>query len=180
MNYVQECKRLGLDSRIVACVMGLEVQEVGEIEGESLREFHQLNQIEESGLDKWLKLAKGREYDGDEVMLDLMIEIYKKLDRLEAKFFQKEGGLLHLSQKIQTHHIGHGILCFDQELKKGGLYYGRIDLPIFPSKMIPFYAEMLTDQIAQIIKMGVSHTRSYDSYVVECERMEIRAKRKEV
>ena len=178
-DWVQECRTLGVDSRIVRCGIGIELEEVEEIGGQSLQEFDHLNQLEESGLDRWIRFVCGRDYEGDEVMLGLLVELYKKLDRLEKRLLKEDCGMLKLAQKTQVHHIGHQILCVQDELVKGKIYYGRIDLPVFPYQVIPLYLQMLTENIGRVIKMGASHTRSYDSYVVECERMEIREKRKE-
>lgn len=178
-DFLQKCRELGLGSRIVESKIGLSILEVSEIGGDSLKEFNQLNQKEEAGIDKWLKLAKGREYDGDEVILELVAEVYKKLERIEEHLFAHRSNLLPLTQNVQTCCIGHEALCFDQALCEGKIYYARMDLPVFPNKLIPFYFKMLTPHIAQIVKMGDLHTRSYDSYVVECERIGIRVKRQE-
>lgn len=177
MDFLHLCKELGLETRIARCVLDVEVQEVEEIEGKYLQEYIRLNQIEESGIEKWLKLSKGRDYEGDEVMLELLVEVYKKLERLEQKLSIQQSPLLDLSQRVQTHSIGHGVLCFESELEVGRSYYARFDLPVFPSKIIPLFFTMLTPKIAKIIKIGTMHNQSYDSYVVECERMEIRSRR---
>lgn len=177
IDCVMQCRELGIDSRIVRCVIDVGIQEVQEIDGESLFEFSQLNQLEESGVEKWLKLSKNKEDEENPILLELLLEVYKKLEKIEKRLFLEHDGMLKLSETIQTHHIGHGILCFQRDLKVGAIYYGRIDLPIFPSKLVPFYMEMLTSNIAKIIKMGATHTKSYDSYVAECERIEIREKK---
>lgn len=177
MDFLHMCRDLGLETRIARCVLDLEVQEVEEIEGKYFQEYIRLNQIEESGIEKWLKLSKGRDYEGDEVMLELLVEVYKKLERLEQKLSIQQSPLLELTQRVQTHSIGHGVLCLENELEEGKTYYARLDLPIFPSKTIPLFFAMLTPKIAKIIKIGQSHNHSYDSYVVECERMEIRSRR---
>lgn len=177
MDLVMQCRELGITSRIVRCVIDVGIKEVEEMGGESLSEFSQLNQLEESGVEKWLKLVKNKEDEENPILLELLLEVYKKLEKIEKRLFLDDDGMLKLSDVIQTHHIGHGILCFQKELKKGGIYYGRIDLPVFPSKLVPFYMEMLTPNIARIIKMGAAHTKSYDSYVAECERIEIREKK---
>lgn len=174
-----ECKELGLGSRIVRSHLGLEALMVENIEGETLQEFYALNHGEETGIEKWLRFAKGREYDGDEIMLELLSEIYKKLDRIEQKLFATQTPYLPLSKSLKICYLGHEFLCFEEKLGEGEMYYARLDLPIFPNKLIPFYFKMLTPQIAKIIKMGSLHARSYDSYIAECERIEIREKRQE-
>lgn len=177
MDFLNLCHQLGLETRIARCVLDIEVQEVQEIDGKYFQEYIALNQIEESGIEKWLKLSKGRDYEGDEVMLELLVEVYKKLERLEQKLSIKENPYLPLELSLKTHSIGHGVICFEEELREGGLYYGRIDLPIFPSKIIPVFFKMLTPLVGKIIKIGTMHNQSYDTYVVECERMEIRSRR---
>lgn len=179
MDFLNLCHSLGLETRIARCVLDVEVQEVEEIEGKYFQEYIRLNQVEENGIEKWLKLSKGRDYDGDEVMLELLVEMYKKLERLEQKLSIQQSPLLSLDQVVQTHSIGHGVLCFESELEEGKTYYARFDLPVFPSKIIPLFFTMLTSHIAKIIKIGHSHNQSYDAYVVECERMEIRSRRGE-
>lgn len=177
MDFLSQCRSLGIDSRVVRCVIDIGVEEVQDMDGNSLFEFSQLNQLEESGVEKWLKLTKNKEDEDNRILIELLLEVYKKLEKIEKKLFRPDDGMFKLSRVIQTHHIGHGILCFQEDLKVGAMYYGRIDLPIFPSKLIPFYMEMLTANVAKIIRMGASHTRSYDSYVAECERIEIREKK---
>ncbi|MCE3047561.1 hypothetical protein [Helicobacter kayseriensis] len=176
---ILQCKELGLGSRIVRSALEIKMKEVEEIGGESLEEFHHLNQKEEMGIDRWLRLAKGREYDGDEVMLELLLEIYKKLEHIQQQISPTPTSLLHLEQSSLTCYIGHEFLCLKEKMQEGKMYYARVDLPSFPNKLIPFYLKMLTPNIARIIKMGEMHTRSYDSYIVECERLEIRSKKEE-
>lgn len=177
MDFLNLCHSLGLETRVARCVLDVEAEKVDEIGGKYFQEYISLNQIEESGIEKWLKLSKSRDYEGDEVMLELLVEVYKKLERLEQKLFIKENPYLPLSLSLKTHSIGHGVLCFEEELPEGEMYYARFDLPIFPSKIIPVFFRMLTPHIAKIIKIGYSHNHSYDGYVVECERMEIRSRR---
>lgn len=177
IDFVMQCKELGIDSRIVRCVIDVGIQEVQEIGGESLFEFNQLNQFEESGVEKWLKLTKNKEDEENPILLELLLEVYKKLEKIERRLFLNDDGMLKLPITVQTHRIGHGILCFKKDLKIGSIYYGRIDLPIFPSKLVPFYIQMLTPNIAKIVRMSTNHTKSYDSYVAECERIEIREKK---
>lgn len=178
MDFLSICRELGIETRIARCVLDIEAQEVQEIEeGKCFQEYIRLNQIEESGVEKWLKLSKGRDYDGDEVVLELLVEVYKKLERLEQKLSIQQSPLLPLPIRVQTHSIGHGVLCFEEGLEVGKTYYARFDLPVFPSKIIPLFFTMLTPHIAKIVKIGTTHNKNYDSYVVECERMEIRSRR---
>lgn len=177
MDFLHLCREMGLETRIARCVLDVEVQELEEIEGKYLQEYIRLNQIEESGIEKWLKLSKGRDYEGDEIMLELLVEVYKKLERLEQKLSIQQSPLIPLPIRVQTHSIGHGALCFEEDLQEGKTYYARFDLPIFPSKTIPLFFTMLTSKVAKIIKIGTMHNQSYDGYVVECERMEIRSRR---
>ncbi|WP_305862755.1 hypothetical protein [Helicobacter cholecystus] len=177
MDFLHICHSLGLETRIARCVLDIQAQEVQEIGGKFLQEYIALNQIEESGIEKWLKLSKGRDYEGDEVMLELLVEMYKKLERLEQKLSIKENPYIPLELSLKTHSIGHSVLCFEEELQEGGLYYARCELPVFPTKIIPLFFVMLTPFVAKITKIGQSHNHSYDAYVVECERMEIRSKR---
>lgn len=177
MDFLHICHSLGLETRIARCVLDVQAQEVEEIGGKFLQEYIALNQIEESGIEKWIKLSKGRDYDGDEVMLELLVEVYKKLERLEQKLSIKENPYIPLELSLKTHSIGHGVLCFEEELKEGATYYARCELPVFPSKTIPLFFVMLTPCVGKIVKIGQSHNHSYDAYVVECERMEIRSRR---
>lgn len=177
IDFVTECKNLGIDTRIARCVIDVGLQEVQEISGESFFEFSQLNQIEELGIEKWIKATKDKDDEENPIVLELLLEIYKKLEKIERRIFFNDEGLLKLPITAQTHYIGHGVLCFQEDLTIGSIYYARIDLPIFPSKLIPFYAQMVSANIAKIVKMGATHTKSYDNYVAECERIEIREKR---
>ncbi|WP_027327604.1 hypothetical protein [Helicobacter pametensis] len=178
-SFIEQCIKLDLGSRIIERRLNLALLEVKDIDGESLQEFSYLNQKEEMGIEKWLKIAKGRDYDGDEVMLELLLEMYKKLERIEQKIFSEDSSLLTLPIQTQTLGIGHEFLCLAESFESERIYYARLDLPIFPSKIIPLYCQMLTPNIAKIIKMGSLHTKSYDHYIAECERLEIQKKREE-
>ncbi|ANV98674.1 hypothetical protein BBW65_07635 [Helicobacter enhydrae] len=178
MEFLRECRECGIETRIVESALKVDVRQVEKIGGETYEEYIQLNRVQESGIERWLKHAKGRDYDGDELMLDLLVEMFKKIEKLEKMLAQTQDNLLTLHQQITTSHIGHGVLCFQESvLKKGGIYYGRLFLPFFPEKIMPCYLQAHSAQIAKIIKMGDSNTRQYDTYVVECERIGIRARR---
>lgn len=178
IDFLTECRALNIESRIIFGGISLALSQVEDLEENAfIQEYFRLNQQEEGGIDRWLKLAKGRDYDGDEVMLELLLEVYKKLERIEQKLNKDSSNLKPLEIERLTHSIGHGVLCFDKELQEGGLYYGRMDLPVFPNKLIPFFMQMLTPTIGKIVKMGQTHIKAYDSYVVECERLQIRAQK---
>jgi len=51
------------------------------------REFQQLSDIDEDPISQWLKLAKarGETRDTDDVLLNLLVELHRKIDKLEME-----------------------------------------------------------------------------------------------
>ncbi|ANV97309.1 hypothetical protein BBW65_00020 [Helicobacter enhydrae] len=153
MEFLRECRECGIETRIVESALKVDVRQVEKIGGETYEEYIQLNRVQESGIERWLKHAKGRDYDGDELMLDLLVEMFKKIEKLEKMLAQTQDNLLTLHQQITTSHIGHGVLCFQESvLKKGGIYYGRLFLPFFQKKLCPAIYKPIVHKLQKLSK----------------------------
>lgn len=146
------------------------------------REYHQLGQLENSELSKWLKntKARGEAGDSDPVLLNLMIELHKKIDNLEKLIKNETIKRLNLKTLIDINKIGfehfelsQDILDVDKE------YYGRLDMPTYPKRDIGIFFKAQTKSLAKIIKIHERDQNIWTLYLKTRERVLIREKKEE-
>jgi len=115
-----------------------------------MREYHQLGQTDDGELSKWLQSvkSKGEANDSDPVLLNLMIELHRKIDNLEK--------------------------MMKQEKEPQKLYYGRLDMPTYPKRDVGIFFEAVTPLLAKIIKIHDRDQRAWNLYVRSRERVLIR------
>ena len=73
-----------------------------------LREFHQLSDADDDPINQWLKLAKarGETADTDPVVLNLLVELHRKLDNLEALIKNETPSRVMLTHNAHIESIG--------------------------------------------------------------------------
>jgi len=80
-----------------------------------------------------------------------------------------------LQNSANLQAIGHGYFQFEKAvLRKGDMYYGRIDMPIFPRRDMPLFFEAISEDTAKIILMHEDDEQDWSGYMVACERVMIR------
>lgn len=143
-----------------------------------LQEFNQLTQSDEDPIGEWLRLTKAKKgnLEADNlIILELLVEVYRKIESLEQRI---NGGVkdyipLENTDKVCT--IGHG--CFalkDSNLLENTLYYGRVELPTFPTRIVPVYFTYHSN-LAWIDRIHARDEMEWDSYVASKERALIRS-----
>ena len=71
--------------------------------------------------------------------------------------------------------VHHGYFQFDKALLQiGDMYYGRIDMPIFPRREIPLFFEAISEDTAKIVLTHKDDEQDWSGYMVACERLMIR------
>lgn len=98
MDFKKLLEELGIQTRIAPCELEIDFSKVNEANKEQFRkEFIALAEQKQGVLNQWLnKLkSKNRMQETDEVLLELLIEIYKKIDRLEQILDQKPKLIFH-------------------------------------------------------------------------------------
>ena len=141
------------------------------------REYHQLGQTDDGELSKWLQSikSKGEASDSDPVLLNLMIELHRKIDNLEKMMKQEEPKRVSLPFYGDISRIGFEHFEFlTTELEPEKLYYGRLDMPTYPKRDVGIFFEAVTPLLAKIIKIHDKDQRAWNLYVRSRERVLIR------
>ena len=74
-----------------------------------LREYDKASQIDEDPITQWLKIAKarGETVDSDAVVVNLLVELHRKIDNLEKYIKNEESKKLPLAWNEDIQSIGH-------------------------------------------------------------------------
>ncbi len=163
--------------RFVPSPLKIDFSEVGREEEKYKREFDKLVQSDEDSIGQWLKLAKarGETNESDQVLLNLIVELHRKIDDLSAYIKDERPTYLNLDYERDIESIG-----FDHfKLIEGGLkletrYYGRILMPVFPKREFPLFFKALDEDTAEIVLMHGGDIKDWSSYMSARERVLIR------
>jgi hypothetical protein len=170
------------DIRFIPAVLTIHFERMSDARSELFRrEYIGLSEYEEDAIGQWLKIAKarGETQDTDEVLLNLLVELHKKVDELTALVKNEEKKLLSLKETTQILEIGFEHVKIEEPLFDAGReYYARIEMPIFPKREMALYLKGVDAYIAEIILMHEKDLRDWNAYVVAKERAMIREMKK--
>lgn len=141
------------------------------------REFHQMAESDDDPIGQWLKLAKARgdTSESDPVVLNLLVELYRKVDRLEQILTMNAPQRLSLINEALIESIGFEHFKLKEALfEPGKLYYGRVEMPIHPKRDIAVFFEALDGTLAKITRMHDRDEKEWASYLTARERVMIR------
>lgn len=144
------------------------------------REFDRLGESDDDPIHHWLKLAraKGDTADTDPVLLNLIIELHRKIDALEMFLKNEEPQRVSLMYEAEIESIGFEHFKLSTELLEAGKeYYGRIAMPVHPKRDIAVFFKALDGSLAQITKMHERDEREWSAYLTARERVLIREAR---
>jgi len=144
------------------------------------REYDTLSELDEDPVGHWLKIARarGETKDSDKVVLNLLVELHRKVDALSKVIKQENREYLELGKKTFVDGMGHGyFLCEGEQLDPGEKYYGRIEMPIFPERIVPFYFTAIDKKGGKITVMHERDIKDWDGYIAARERALIRERR---
>lgn len=142
-----------------------------------MQEYYALLQLNDDPLGLWLKSSKIRKEseESDQVLLTLMIELHRKIDKLTHLVTSDQPLYMPLSLNGTVKAIGHGYLEFDSNvLISKASYYARIDMPTFPRRQMPIFFEAVSESIGKIVMMHEDDEHDWSAYMVACERVMIR------
>lgn len=165
-------------SRLIETVLKIEYDVVQNNAELFAQEFNKLTQSDEDPIGEWLRLtrAKRGNLESDNVVvLELLVEVYRKIEMLEARMSGSVKSYVPLAKTATIGTIGHS--CFaliDSELAENTMYYGRIELPTFPTRIVPVYF-IYNAKLAWIKKIHGRDEAEWDSYVASKERALIRS-----
>ena len=141
------------------------------------REYHQLSETDEDPITQWLKRAKakGDTAESDPVMLNLMVELHRKIDNLERLIKHEEPSRVPLGHEAPVEGIGYQYFKLkDALLKPGEYYYGRIDMPVYPRRDIGVFFRAEDARLAHIEKIHDRDEKEWAAYLTARERVMIR------
>lgn len=141
------------------------------------REFDRMSEVDDDSIGHWLKLAKARglTQESDTILLTLVTELHRKVDELKSLITDKADEKLKLDKKTFIEKIGFEHFLISEPLfEKGKEYYGRIDMPVFPKRLVPLFFIALDEKTAEFKLMHERDIKDWDSYVTARERVLIR------
>jgi hypothetical protein len=141
------------------------------------REYETLGEGDDDAIGQWLRVAKakGETSDSDPVVLHLIVELYRKLDRLEQIMTNSVLDHFALSFKGAVSRIGFEHFEVHEPIfLKGERYYGRIVLPLQNRKVVPMYFEAQSEILAKIVRIHTPDEKEWDAYMMSRERKKIR------
>ena len=140
-------------------------------------EYNLLSEYNSDGIEDWIKKlqAKGQMQDTDQVLLKLIVELHKKVDRIESILKNENEQLLPLQHKSKIYAIHFDYIQAEKyTFLIDTIYYARISLPVFPKKELPIYLIGIKDDIAKIHVINQKNADEWIAFVMSKEREEIR------
>lgn len=166
------------DVRLVDAFLDLKFDRLSKDKMNFMREFEILSKDSVDPINEWVRhqKANGNADETDKILLNLIIELHKKVDFLIQKVEGKEEEkYLDLSESSDIISIGYEYFKIkDQNFNENEIYYGRISLPVFPKRVVPLVFVAKTKDIANITKISFSDEKDWDTYVSIREREIIR------
>ncbi len=144
------------------------------------REYHQLSESDDDPIAQWLKRAKGRgeTSESDPVLLNLIVELHRKIDNLERLIKNEEPERVALISKAMIDSIGYGHFKLKENLLTvGAHYYGRIIMPVHPKHDIVIFFVAEDENIAKVSKIHERDEKEWAAYLTARERVLIREMR---
>ncbi|BBG66644.1 hypothetical protein NNO_1941 [Hydrogenimonas sp.] len=141
------------------------------------REFQRLSETDEDPIGQWLKIAKarGETRDTDPVLLNLIVELHRKVDQLTQIVKNEEPKRIPLAFHGHIESIGFEHFRLSQPLlEPKKRYYGRIAMPVFPKRDVAVWFDALDTNLAKIVRMHERDIKEWNSYVTARERIMIR------
>ena len=144
------------------------------------REYQKLSESDEDPISQWLKLAKarGETRESDPILLELIVELHRKIDALEMFIKNELPQRLSLTTKSEIEAIGFEHFALeDTILVPKEIYYGRIDMPVYPQHDVPVFFQAVDEKLAKILKMHERDEKEWNAYITARERILIRESR---
>lgn len=141
------------------------------------REYQQLSESDDDPISQWLKLAKarGETSDSDPVILNLVVELHRKIDALEMFLKNETPKRVSLVHEANIESIGFEHFNFSEAiLQEGMTYYGRIEMPVHPKRDVGVFFEAQSPTLAKFIKIHDRDEKEWASYLTARERILIR------
>jgi len=144
-------------------------------------EFDSLSEVEIDPIGHWLKLkkAKGETEDSDEVLLELIMELHRKIDKLERVIKGTEIEKRTLQNIGIVESIGfHNFQTKEPLFVIDKYYFGKIELKSYPQRDVPIFFRAVSTEMAKIDRIHLRDESDWGSYFRARERVMIRENRR--
>ncbi len=141
------------------------------------REYQSLSESDDDPISQWLKLAKarGETSESDPVLLNLMVELHRKIDALEAFLKNETPKRVSLTNEAEIEAIGFEHFKLEEpSLERGKVYYGRLEMPVHPKRDVGVFFEAENERLAKFIRIHDRDEKEWASYMTARERVLIR------
>lgn len=141
------------------------------------REYQQLSESDDDPISQWLKLAKarGETSESDPVILNLVVELHRKIDALEMFLKNETPKRVSLVNEAHIESIGFEHFQIAEELfVVGHEYYGRIAMPVHPKRDVGVFFQAETATLAKFVRIHDRDEKEWASYLTARERILIR------
>ena len=166
--------------RLVAAPISLYFSEA-DLEKELFeREYQQLSESDEDPISQWLKLAKARgdTRDSDSVLLELVVELHRKIDKLEMFLKDEVPTRVSLTNEAKIDSIGFEHFNIEEKMfDVGKIYYGRIEMPVHPKRDVAVFFKAVSETLAEFVRIHERDEKEWGSYMTARERVLIREAR---
>jgi len=166
--------------RLVPAPINLVYSKVSDNKEAFEKEYQQLSGLDEDPINQWLKLAKarGETAETDDVLLNLIVELHRKIDNLEMILKNETPKRVSLSNEAAIESIGHDHFKLElSELEAGESYYARVTMPVHPKRDVAIYFKAIDKSLVEIIKIHERDSKEWSSYLTARERILIREAR---
>ncbi|EHP30224.1 hypothetical protein SMGD1_1700 [Sulfurimonas gotlandica GD1] len=166
-----------MSTRLVSAHISLVYSETDIDKEAYLKEYSQLSESDDDPISQWLKLAKGRgeTSDTDPVLLNLVVELHRKIDALEMFLKNEVPKRLSLTNKAEIESIGFEHFKLSEDvLQEGKEYYARVEMPVHPKRDVPIFFMAVDKSLAKIIKIHERDEKEWGVYLTARERVLIR------
>lgn len=165
--------------RIISAPLKIDFGKVQNETNEALfkAEFDRLSENNDDPISAWIRniRSRGRVIDENEPILQLLIELHRKIDSLSAQINNESKSYLALESNAILDSIGHNILIFSDDLLEVDVkYYARLDIAVFPTRKIPLFFNAIDSKTAEICLMHSRDEVDFDGYIAARERSIIR------
>ena len=141
------------------------------------REYQQLSESDDDPISQWLKLAKarGETAESDPILLNLMVELHRKVDALEMILKNETPKRVSLTHEAHIKSIGFEHFALEEQiLQEGEEYYGRVAMPVYPKRDIGIFFQALSSDLAEIVRIHERDEKEWAAYLTARERVLIR------
>lgn len=167
--------------RTVQAPLNLEFALIDAADSESTkayeREYASLSNADADPLGEYMKYARAKadSREADDIVLKLLVTLHYKLDEIKNILTDNVRQFVKLESKENVEALGHSVIIMPKPIfQKGAQYYARIDLPVFPERLIPIFLEAVEPKVAKVKRIHERDERDWDSYITSRERSLIR------